>query len=126
VTDWTARFGGSYHQVVRSRERSQQRGTAVSDKPTKDQPDRAGEDIRLYLPFPEGWQARVKHGWEKEYCFQKNPGEDYFHLILNGEIYLENGDERYCLNCAFRRGVINHDRLNWQRGAKKNRDSFPL
>lgn len=72
-------------------------------------------DFRLYLPYPEGWECHVKMGWDKFYCYAKNPGEDYFHLILNGEIYLQHGDEKYCLNCAMRQGTLTTDRLNWQK-----------
>ena len=78
-------------------------------------------DFRLYLPFPEGWQAHVKIGWEKDYCYAKNPGEDYFHLIMSGEIFVQNGDEKLCLTCAYRQGVITTDRLNWQHKAPGER-----
>ena len=82
-------------------------------------------DRRLYVPTPEGCQARIKQGWEKQYCYSKFPGEDYFHLILNGEIYLEHAGEKLCLTCAFRRGVITTQRLFWQNKSRKGapRDS---
>lgn len=78
----------------------------------------APPDARVYVPMPEGWQARIKQGWEKDYCFAKNPGEDWFHLLLNGEVYVQHGDEKYCLNCALRRGILTHDRLYWQHRAR--------
>lgn len=84
-------------------------GPAASDVP----------DMRLYVPDPEDWQARVKYDSLKAYCYQKNPGEDYFHLILAGEIYLQNGDEKLCLRCALRRGVITTDRLFWQHRVRR-------
>lgn len=84
------------------------------------------QDIRLYVLEPENWQARVKLDWEKEYCYQKNPGEDYFHRLVAGEVYFRHEDERYCLNCALRRGIVTHDRLNWQHGNKKSRTNFPI
>jgi hypothetical protein len=71
-------------------------------------------DGRLYVPDPEGWRARVKQGWDKLYCFYKQPGHEYFHLLMSGEIYLERGEEVVCLMCALRRGIITTDRLNWQ------------
>ncbi|MEZ6047116.1 MAG: hypothetical protein R3C11_16355 [Planctomycetaceae bacterium] len=80
----------------------------------------AGEDpgqqdeMRLYLHEGDSWDAAVKHGWEKEYCYAKNPGEDFFHLILSGEIYVHKGNEKFCLNCALRHGVVTRDRLHWQ------------
>lgn len=73
-------------------------------------------DPRLYVVSPEGWEAKVKQGWEREYCYLQNPGEDYFHLITGGEIYLQRGSEKYCLACALRHGVLTTDRLKWQRG----------
>ncbi|WP_437224339.1 hypothetical protein SH661x_003587 [Planctomicrobium sp. SH661] len=72
-------------------------------------------DCRLYVPEAENWQARILTSWEKVYCFSKNPGQDYYHLILHGEIYLQKGDEVYCLSCARRDGVATHDRLYWQK-----------
>ena len=79
-------------------------------------------DVRLYLPDPDGWTAKVKQGWEKLYCFYKQPGQDYFHLLMGGEIYLQRGEEVVCLMCALRRGLITTDRLNWQhRGRSRER-----
>ncbi|MFO1006001.1 MAG: hypothetical protein U0929_08580 [Planctomycetaceae bacterium] len=74
---------------------------------------------RVYVPHYEGWSAQIKTNWDKDYCYTKNPGEDYFHLLLCGEVYLANGEERLCLNCAKRRGVITDDRLYWQRGVRR-------
>jgi sulfur relay (sulfurtransferase) complex TusBCD TusD component (DsrE family) len=71
-------------------------------------------DVRLYVADPEDWQVYLKQDSEKIYCYQKNPGENYFHLILKGEIYLSNQDEKLCLRCALRRGVLTQDRLIWQ------------
>jgi hypothetical protein len=71
-------------------------------------------DVRVYLHDPALWTAVVKQTTEKLYCYQRNPGEDYFHLILKGELYLENGDEKLCLRCALRRDALTQDRLSWQ------------
>lgn len=78
-------------------------------------------DVRLYVPDSEDWQARVKTDSEKIYCYQKNPGENYFHLILSGELYLVNGNEKLCLRCALRRGVVTTDRLFWQNRVRKQK-----
>lgn len=78
-------------------------------------------DRRLYVQNAEGWQARVKRGWEKQYCYSKAPGEDYFHLILNGEVFLEHHDEKLCLTCAIRRGILTTDRLFWQHRPPKSK-----
>ena len=72
-------------------------------------------DARLYVTDPAMYQARSKQDWEREYCFAQNPGEDYFHMLMTGEIYIQAGDEKYCLACAARRGMVTTDRLNWQR-----------
>ena len=71
-------------------------------------------DGRLYVLDPEGWSAHVKEGWEKQYCFSKRPGEDFFHLLTYGEVYLQRGEEIVCLMCAARRRIITTDRLFWQ------------
>jgi hypothetical protein len=81
-------------------------------------PNQDVPDIRLYLAQPEGWSAHVKHNWDKEYCFHKNPGEDFFHLLMHGEIYVQHEEEKYCLECALRNGIVTHDRLSWQKSSK--------
>lgn len=89
-----------------------------------DPPEPSSErDARLYVPRPEGWEARVKTSSEKCYCYVQNPGEDYFHLIVYGEIFLQRGYETICLNCARRQGFISEDRLHWQHGSSMN--DFP-
>jgi len=72
------------------------------------------DDARVYVPRNESWQAHIKRGWDKMYCYLKHPGDDGFHLILNGEIYLQRGDEKYCLGCAQTHGFATRDRLYWQ------------
>lgn len=89
-----------------------------STDPPPQQPAESS-DSRLYVHSSEGWQARIKQGWEKQYCYSRFPGEEHFHLILNGEIFLEHSDEKLCLTCAMRRGVITTDRLFWQQKPRK-------
>jgi hypothetical protein len=72
-------------------------------------------DYRLYVPQHDLVRVRVMEGVDREYCFQKAPGQDYYHLLIPGEIYVDTGDERLCLNCALRRELISFDRLFWQR-----------
>lgn len=86
-------------------------------QPTID-PASANIDRRLYLPAPEGWQVRIKSG-PREYCYYQKPGEDWFHTLIDGELYLQNGEENVCLNCAHRRGVLVDNRLFWQAGRGK-------
>ena len=79
-----------------------------------ERPPPTENDVRLYAPFSEGWQAHVKQGWDKLYCYYKHPGEDHFHLLVAGELYLQHGDEKVCLNCALRNGILTTDRFYWQ------------
>ncbi len=75
-------------------------------------------DERLYVPYNAGWTAHIKQTGGTERCFAQHPGQDFFHLIVKGEIYLESGDERYCLTCAMRRGIVTRDRMFWQRATE--------
>jgi hypothetical protein len=77
-------------------------------------------DVRLYFPDAKGWTPHILTSADKVYCFAKNPGEDYYHLILSGELYLQRGDEVFCLLCALRHGVVTQDRLFWQRGHRSD------
>lgn len=83
--------------------------------PQQEPPAKEDTDIRVYLAQPDGWSAHVKQTGDREYCFQKNPGEVFFHLIMYGEIYVKRDEESYCLKCALSRGILSHDRLNWQK-----------
>jgi hypothetical protein len=79
------------------------------------QPPAAAEpDHRLYLPVHQEWTVQVLTGADKQYCYQQAPGEDYFHMIVPGEIYVQSGDTKLCLNCALRRGAVTANRLFWQ------------
>jgi hypothetical protein len=70
-------------------------------------------DDRLYVPDSAGWKAAIKSDWNKEYCFAQKPGEDFYHLLVTGEIYLQRGSEKYCLDCALRHGFATHARSFW-------------
>ncbi len=78
---------------------------------------------RLYMPFSDGWSVRIKTG-QREYCHYQQAGEEWFHILINGELYLQRGSERLCLNCAHRQGVLTDDRLYWQR--RRTRSPAPL
>ena len=84
----------------------------------QEHPQTTLHDARLYVPIPENWEVHLKQGWEKEYCYMQNPGEDYFHLLIAGELYLKRGSEKYCLNCAVRMGVLTTERHHWQKSDK--------
>jgi hypothetical protein len=62
---------------------------------------------RLYLKEP-GWRVGHKTDSEKAYCYMMAPGQDYYHRLLEGEIYFYHGTERLCAECAGRRGLLSH------------------
>lgn len=76
-------------------------------------------DRRLYVARRDGWQAKIKTGWDKAYCYAKSPGEEGFHQLVAGEIYLQRDDEKYCLNCARRLEIVTGNRLYWQFATQK-------
>ena len=62
---------------------------------------------RVFLHEP-GWRIALKIGNVREFCYQMAPGQDYYHRLLDGEVYLHHGDERLCVACAERRGLLSH------------------
>ncbi|MFK7776671.1 MAG: hypothetical protein QM501_00950 [Gimesia sp.] len=74
------------------------------------------QDARLYIPIKETENTTilVKTSSSKEYCFSKFPGDDHYHLLMHGEIYVSNGHDIYCVECATEHGFLTTDRLNWQ------------
>ena len=78
-------------------------------------------DTRLYIPDHEDWDVHLKRDSERYFCYSKHPGEDWFHLILNGEIYVARQHEKYCLRCALRMEFLTEDRLFWQHRVPKKR-----
>jgi hypothetical protein len=63
---------------------------------------------RLFLHEP-GWAVGLKVGSERVFCYMMAPGQDYYHRLLDGEVYLFHGDERLCLACAERRGLLSSE-----------------
>jgi hypothetical protein len=59
----------------------------------------------MYLAEP-GWRIGVKHGSDREFCHMRTPGQDFYHRLLDGEIFLYRAGERLCLACATRRGLL--------------------
>jgi|GEM_PF-1367354 len=62
---------------------------------------------RLFL-FEPGWRVGLKVGSQREFCYMMTPGQDYYHRFQDGEIFLQRGDERLCLACAERRGLLSY------------------
>lgn len=74
------------------------------------------DDRRLYVPHPDTWTVRVKPSFDREYCHAKFPGEPHYHLLMGGEVHLDNGEQKFCLICALRLGLVTLDRTYWQKG----------
>jgi hypothetical protein len=70
--------------------------------------DNAPSLPRLFL-FEPGWRITRKSSSEREFCHSITPGQDYYHRLLDGEIYLHKADEKVCLPCAARRGLLTYD-----------------
>ena len=68
-------------------------------------PNLAGR--RLFLTLP-GWSVGLKMGSERSFCSMKSPGQDYYHRLLDGELFVTQGDERVCFVCAERRGLLSY------------------
>ena len=78
-------------------------------------------DTRLYVPDHEDWDVHIKRDSDRYFCYSKHPGQDWFHLLLNGEIYVSRQHEKYCLRCALRMGFLTEDRLFWQHRVPQKR-----
>ena len=63
---------------------------------------------RMFI-FESGWRIGVKTGSTRELCYMMAPGQDYYHRLLDGEIFLVRDDERLCFACASRRGLISFE-----------------
>jgi hypothetical protein len=61
---------------------------------------------RRMFVFERGWAAGVKSGSHRELCHMMAPGQDFYHRLCDGEVYVYQGTEKLCLACAFRRGLI--------------------
>ena len=81
---------------------------------TPPQPAAAPTDHRLYLTDPTTTRIEAKKSSEKGYCYHRLPGDDHFHLLMGGELYVARGDQRICLECALRLGYLTDNRLHWQ------------
>ena len=75
---------------------------------TEPEPTSPPAPRRLFV-FESGWRIAHKEGSERVFCHAMAPGQDYYHRLLDGEVYLTRGDERLCLACAERRGLIAYE-----------------
>lgn len=60
---------------------------------------------RMFLHEP-GWRVGMKVGSEREFCYSAAPSQDHYHRLLDGELFLYHGDEKLCMPCASRRGLL--------------------
>lgn len=75
------------------------------DRDETEQPPAQASLTRLFVREP-GWRIAVKVGSEREYCYMTHPGQDHYHRLLDGEIYCFHADEKLCMPCAVRRGLL--------------------
>ena len=61
---------------------------------------------RRMFVFERGWSVGMKTGSHRELCHMMAPGQDFYHRLGDGEVYVHQGTEKLCLSCAFRRGLI--------------------
>ena len=71
-------------------------------------PPSEGPETRESLPrlfvFEPGWRVSIKQGSHREFCYAMAPGQDFYHRLLDGELFVHHGDERLCLSCAVASG----------------------
>src|SRR5262249_21663197 len=82
--------------------------------------DAPAESTRIFLREP-GWRIGHKVGSVREFCYMMAPGQDYYHRLLDGEVYLYNAEERLCFACAERRGLLSRE----AKSLRENRGSAP-
>jgi hypothetical protein len=67
-----------------------------------------GDFARLFLHEP-GWRIARKDSSERAFCYMITPGQDHYHRISAGELYVTRGDEKICFACAQRYGLLTHE-----------------
>lgn len=60
---------------------------------------------RMYI-HALGWRIDVKRGSDRAFCHVMAPDQNFYHRLVDGEIFLHRGEDRICLSCAARRGII--------------------
>jgi hypothetical protein len=80
-----------------------------SNQPSLPSEDAVIAPSRRMFIFEPGWRVGVKSGSTRELCYMVAPGQDYYHRLLDGEVFLVRDGERLCLACASRRGLISFE-----------------
>jgi hypothetical protein len=60
---------------------------------------------RMFL-FERGWRIGVNAGNHRSFCHVMALGQDFYHRIVDGEVFLFHNEEKLCLACAARRGLV--------------------
>ncbi len=68
----------------------------------------SSEPRRLFLREP-GWRVNLKTDSQREFCYAAAPGQDYYHRLQTGEVFVSLGEEKLCIPCAARRGLIEYE-----------------
>src|SRR5690242_14275548 len=76
--------------------------------PTREDGPMNPEPRRLFVR-EAGWQVGHKADSMREFCYMTAPGQDFYHRLDAGELFLYRGDERLCIPCAERRGLLAHE-----------------
>jgi hypothetical protein len=63
---------------------------------------------RLFVREP-GWHVHIKGDSDRLLCYAVAPGEETYHRISDGELYLQRGDERICIPCADRLALLSYE-----------------
>ena len=63
----------------------------ADSRPAPDEPDDDDREAfphgRMFLAEP-GWRIGVKTGSDREFCYMMAPGQDFYHRLLDGEVFL--------------------------------------
>jgi hypothetical protein len=68
--------------------------------------DEAAAPARRLFLSERAWKVCVKTDSDRDFCHAIAPGQNFYHRLLNGEIYVIHDEEKLCLDCATRRGLI--------------------
>jgi hypothetical protein len=84
---------------------NQASGSSHPEPPPAQVEDGLVRPHRIFL-FEPGWKIGVKTGSHREFCYAVAPGQDFYHRLIDGEVFLFHQDEKLCFACAMRRGLI--------------------
>ena len=80
-------------------------GTTQTDSHEVRGGNAAAAPRRMFV-FERGWKIGMKTGSHRELCHMMAPGQNFYHRLGDGEVYICQDTEKLCLACAFRRGLI--------------------